>query len=91
MTKPSVFFYYKIYLISLIVNPSLDQEQLDKEINNLRKELKDKVSHLNNLEGMYLFLVCIFISFFGVLSLVLKPRHLKNIIVVTLVTLKLYD
>ncbi|XP_075880828.1 p53 and DNA damage-regulated protein 1 isoform X2 [Nelusetta ayraudi] len=28
-----------------------DQEQLDKEINNLRKELKDKVGHLNNLQG----------------------------------------
>ncbi|XP_039972251.1 p53 and DNA damage-regulated protein 1 [Xiphias gladius] len=29
-----------------------DQEQLEKEINNLRKELKAKVSRLNEMQGM---------------------------------------
>ncbi|CAL1608854.1 unnamed protein product [Knipowitschia caucasica] len=28
-----------------------DQERLDKEINNLRKELKAKVNHLNDVQG----------------------------------------
>ncbi|XP_034023245.1 p53 and DNA damage-regulated protein 1 [Thalassophryne amazonica] len=28
-----------------------DQEQLDKEINDLRKELKAKVNHLNEIQG----------------------------------------
>lgn len=29
-----------------------DQEQLDKEINELRKGLKAKVNHLNEIQGM---------------------------------------
>ncbi|KAK0156375.1 p53 and DNA damage-regulated protein 1 [Merluccius polli] len=28
-----------------------DQEQLDKEINDLRKELKAKINHLNEMQG----------------------------------------
>lgn len=32
-----------------------DQEQLDKEINNLRGELKTKFNHLNEIQGMQLF------------------------------------
>lgn len=31
---------------------SVDQEQLDKEINNLRKGLKAKVNRLNEMQGM---------------------------------------
>ena len=34
-----------------------DQEQLDKEINDLRKELKAKVNHLNVIQGRPLALI----------------------------------
>jgi len=30
----------------------VDQEQLDKEINDLRKGLKGKVNHINEIQGM---------------------------------------
>lgn len=76
-----------ISLTQFISNHSVDQEQLDKEINNLRKELKDKVSHLNNLQGRFFFLFCkMFTIFF--LSCVTSQRHrTKNRFVITLLML----
>lgn len=39
----------------MYVSCAADQEQLDKEINNLRRELKAKFNHLNEIQGIQHF------------------------------------
>lgn len=55
---------YILFLFEIILNlfdlyfSSVDQEQLDAEINDLRKGLKAKVNRLNEMQGMCLFFFC---------------------------------
>lgn len=52
---------YILFLFEIILNlfdlyfSSVDQEQLDAEINDLRKGLKAKVNRLNEMQGMWGF------------------------------------
>lgn len=56
---------YILFLFEIILNlfdlyfSSVDQEQLDAEINDLRKGLKAKVNRLNEMQGMCFFFLVI--------------------------------
>lgn len=56
-----MYLYWSLCLLAQFLFQT-DQEQLDKEINDLRKRLKTKVNRLNEIQGRTSLSACVFIK-----------------------------